>query len=156
MILAWRLLEGSAPEKGREAAVMRELIEQALELGGPSCIELLLADALYADGPLIAWLAYEKGIDVLTPLPKDRLMYADALGLARRGLVSWTPHRYVRTIRGHKQMRAVYVASVGELTSWDSFVEAARGYGASDPSLWVALVREVAPPSDRRRSAGPW
>ena len=53
------------------------MIEQALELGGPDCIDLLLADALYADGPLIAWLAYEKGIDILTPLPPDRRMYAD-------------------------------------------------------------------------------
>ena len=95
--------------------------------------------------PLIAWLAYEKGIDILTPLPTDRLMYADALGLARRGLLEWTRHRYVRTIRGHKQMRTVEVAAVGELTSWDSFVEAARGYGVGDPSLWVALVREIAP-----------
>jgi hypothetical protein len=145
LIVAWRLLEGEASEKGREAAVTRELIEQALELGGPECIELLLADALYADGPLIAWLAYEKGIDILAPLPSDRLMYADASGLARRGLLEWTRHRYVRTIRGHKQMRTVDVAAVGELTSWDSFVEAARRHGVSDPSLWVALVREVAP-----------
>jgi hypothetical protein len=144
-IVAWRLLEGEASEKGREAAVTRELIEQALELGGPECIDLLLADALYADGPLIAWLAYEKGIDILTPLPADRLMYADALGLARRGLLEWTRHRYVRTIQGHKQMRTVDVAAVGELTSWDSFVEAARGYGVGDPGLWVALVRQVAP-----------
>ena len=68
VIVAWRLLEGTASEKGREAEVTRELIEQALRLGGPECIELLLADALYADGPLIAWLAYEKGIDVLVAL----------------------------------------------------------------------------------------
>ena len=145
VIVAWRLLEGAASEKGREAEVTRELIEQALELGGPECIGLLLADALYADGPLIAWLAYARGIDVLTPLPPDRRMYADALGLARRGLLAWTRHRYVRTIRGHKQARTVEVAAVGEMTSWDSFVEAARGYGVPDPSLWVALVREIAP-----------
>lgn len=144
-IAAWRLLEGEASEKGREAAVTRELIEQTLELGGPNCIELLLADALYADGPLIAWLAYEKGIDILTPLPPDRLMYADALGLARRGLLTWTRHRYVRTIQGKKHVRAVEVAAVGELTSWDSFVAAAWGYGVSDASLWVALVREITP-----------
>ena len=116
-----------------------------MELGGPECIELLLADALYADGPLIAWLAYEKGIDVLTPLPADRRMFADALGLARGGSLSWSRHRYVRTIRGHKEARTVEVAAVGELTSRDSFVEAARGYGVADPSLWVALIREVAP-----------
>lgn len=145
VIVAWRLLEGTASEKGREAEVTRELIEQALELGGPECIGLLLADALYADGPLLAWLAYAKGIDVLTPLPSDRRMYADALGLARGGALSWSRHRYVRTIRGQKQARTVEVASVGELSSWDSFVEAARGYGVPDPSLWVALIREIAP-----------
>jgi len=145
VIVAWRLLEGTASEKGREAEVTRELIEQALELGGPECIGLLLADALYADGPLIAWLAYRKGIDVLTPLPSDRLMFADALGLARAGSLAWTRHRYVRTIGGHKEARTVEVAAVAALTSWDSFVAAARGLGVADPSLWVALIREVAP-----------
>lgn len=145
VIVAWRLREGAASEKGREAELTRELIEQALELGGPECIGLLLADALYADGPLIAWLAYAKGIDVLTPLPSDRRMYADALGLARGGSLSWTRHRYVRTIRGHKEARTVEVAAVGEMTSGDGFVEAARRYGVADPSLWVALVREIAP-----------
>lgn len=144
-IVAWRLLEGPASEKGKEAAVTRELIEQALELGGPQGIELLLVDALYCDGPLLAWLAYAKGIDVLTPLPSDRLLFADLLGLARRGLLEWTRHRYVRTIRGHKQTRTVEVAAVGDLTSWDSFVEAARGYGEPDPRLWACLIREVAP-----------
>jgi hypothetical protein len=145
VIVAWRLLEGQASEKGREAEVTRELIEQALELGGPECIGLLLADALYADGPLIAWLAYAKGIDVLTPLPPDRRMFADALGLARGGSLAWTRHRYVRTIRGHKEARTVEVAAVGEMASWDSFVEAARGYGVANPSLWAALIREVEP-----------
>src|SRR3954465_13782357 len=145
VIVAWRLLEGAASEKGREAEVTRELVEQALQLGGPEGIGLLLADALYADGPLIAWLAYAKGIDVLTPLPSDRRMFADALGMAGSGAMAWTRHRYTRTIRGHKQARTVEVAAVGELTSWDSFVEAARGLGVPDPSLWVALVREVAP-----------
>jgi hypothetical protein len=145
VIVAWRLLEGAASEKGREAEVTRELIEQALKLGGPEAIELLLADALYADGPLIAWLAYEKGIDVLVPLPSDRLMFADALGLARRGLLAWSRHRYVRTVRGHKEARTIEVATVGEMTSWESFMEAARGYGVADASLWVTLVREVEP-----------
>jgi hypothetical protein len=145
VIVAWRLLEGAASEKGREAEVTRDLIAQALELGGPECIGLLLADALYADGPLIAWLAYAQGIDVLTPLPPDRRIFADARGLARRGLLTWTRHRYVRTVRGHKQARTVEVAAVGEMASWDSFVAAARGYGVADPSLWVALIREIVP-----------
>ena len=117
VIVAWRLLEGSASAKGKEAAVTRELIEQALALGGPDCIDLLLADALYCDGPL----------------------------LARQGLLEWTRHRYVRTIQGHKQARTVAVAAAGDLTSWDSFVAAARQYGEPDPRLWACVIREVAP-----------
>jgi hypothetical protein len=153
MIVTWRLLEGDVSEKGREASVTRELIEQALDLGGPDCIALLLADALYADRSLIAWLAYAKGIDVLTPLLPDRLMYADALGLAQRGRLKWTRHLYVRTIQGRKQVQTVDVTAVEDLTSWDSFAEAAQGYGVRDPSLWVALVRELAPQEQPREES---
>ena len=63
IIVAWRLLSGPASEKGKEAAVTRSLIEQVLEMAGPQAISLLLADALYADGPLLAWLKYGKGSD---------------------------------------------------------------------------------------------
>jgi hypothetical protein len=145
MIVAWRLLEGQASGMGKEAAVTRELIEQALALGGPECIDLLLADALYRDGPLLAWLAYAKGIDVLTVLPSDRQIFADLLGMARRGLLDWTRHRYTRTIQGHKQARTVEVAAVGALTSWDSFIETGRRHGEPDPRLWACVIREVAP-----------
>lgn len=145
VIVAWRLLEGKASEKGKEAAVTRVLVEQALELGGPDCIELLLADALYADGPLLAWLKYGKGIDALVRLPEDRLLYKDVQGMARGGLIEWTTHRYVRTVQGHKEVRVVEVAAAGELTSWDSFIEAAKGYGELDAKVWACLIREVAP-----------
>jgi len=74
VIVAWRLLTGTASEKGKEAAVTRALVEQALALGGPRCMEVLLADALYADGPLRAWLKYERGLDALVRLPEDRLL----------------------------------------------------------------------------------
>jgi hypothetical protein len=145
LIVAWRLLEGSASEKGKEATVTRALVEQALALGGPGCIELLLVDALYADGPLLAWLKYGRGIDVLVPLPSDRLMYEDLQGLARVPLLAWSRHRYVRTIQGHKQRRVVEVASVDGLTSWEGFVTAAQAYGVSGASLWGCLIREVEP-----------
>lgn len=92
VIVAWRLLEGAASEKGCEASVTRALVEQALELGGAGCIRLLLADALYADGPLLAWLKYAKGIDALVPLPENRLLYDDITGLAATGAINWTPH----------------------------------------------------------------
>ena len=57
---------------------------------GPNAISLLLADALYADGPLLGWLKYRKGIDVLVRLPEDRLLYQDVQGLADAQLIEWT------------------------------------------------------------------
>jgi hypothetical protein len=138
-------LEGDASEKGKEAAVTKELIEQALALGGPGCIELLLADALYADGPLLAWLKYVKGIDALVALPSDRLLYQDLQGLARAGLIRWTRHRYVRTVAGHKHRRVVEVASAGDLTSWEGFTQAAAKQGAEGASLWGCLIRQLQP-----------
>jgi hypothetical protein len=142
-LVAWRLLEGDASEKGKEAAVTKELIEQVLAAGG--AIELLLADALYADGPLLAWLKYAKGIDALVSLPADRLLYQDLQGLARGGLIRWTKHRYVRTVAGHKQRRVVEVAGSGGLTSWDGFTQAAAKHGAGGASLWGCLIRQREP-----------
>ncbi len=143
IIAAWRVLSRPASEKGQEAAVTRSLIEQVLEMAGPQAISLLLADALYADGPLVAWLKYSKGIDALVSLPEDRLLYQDLQGLADGQLLDWTSHRYVRTIRGHKQVRQVEVTAAGELTSWDGFTQKAAGYGAADASLWACLIRDV-------------
>ena len=143
IIVAWRLLSGQASEKGQEAAVTRQLVEQVLQVAGPQAISLLLADALYADGPLLAWLKYRQGIDALVSLPEDRLLYQDLQGLASGQLIEWTHHRYVRTIAGHKQVREVEVTAAGELTSWDGFTEKAASYGAPDASLWACLIRDV-------------
>ena len=143
IIAAWRLLSGPASEKGQEAAVTRSLIEQVLEVAGPQAIRLLLADALYADGPLLAWLKYSKGIDALVSLPEDRLLYQDLQGLANGQLIDWTHHRYLRTIQGHKQVREVEVTAAGELTSWDGFTQKAASYGMPHASLWACLIRDV-------------
>jgi hypothetical protein len=143
IIVAWRVLSGPASEKGQEAAVTRSLIEQVLEVAGPRAMSLLLADALYADGPLLAWLKYCKGIDALVSLPQDRLLYQDLQGLADGHLIDWTRHRYLRTIQGHKQLREVEVTAAAELTSWDSFSEKAASYGLPDASLWACLIHDV-------------
>src|SRR3989442_9360245 len=143
IIVAWRVLSGAASEKGKEAEVTRALIAQVLEAAGPNAISLLLADALYADGPLLAWLKYRKGIDALLSLPGDRLLDQDLHGLAEGQLIDWTSHRYLRTIQGHKQLRKVEVAAAGDLTGWDGFTEAAASYGIADASLWACLVRDV-------------
>lgn len=145
LMVAWRLLEGDASEKGQEAAVTKELIEQAVTLGGKDSIELLLADALYADGPLLAWLKYEQGIDALVALPADRLLYQDLQGLARGGLIPWSRHRYIRRVQGHKQRRVVEVASSAGLTSWEGFTQAAARHGVKEASLWGCLIRQVEP-----------
>ena len=114
IIAAWRVLSGTASEKGKEAAVTHALIEQVLAVAGPKAISLLLADAFYADGPLLAWLKYAKGIDVLVRLPEDRLLYQDVQGLAEAQLIEWTHHRYVRTVQGHKHIREVEVTAAAE------------------------------------------
>src|SRR5947209_4210191 len=143
IIVAWRLLSGPASEKGQEAVVTRSLIEQVLEVAGPQAISLRLPDALYADGPLLAWLKDRKGIDALVSLPQDRLLYQDLQGLADGQFIDWSHHRYVRTIGGHKQVREVEVTAASELTSWDGFLEATARYGVADASLWACLIRDV-------------
>jgi hypothetical protein len=143
VIVAWRLLAGDASEKGKEASVTRSLIEQAVALGGAGTIELLLVDALYADGPLLAWLKYQQHIDVVVPIPADRQLHQDLLGLERGGLLKPRHHSYVRTIQGHKQRRALLIAAQDGLTTWDSFVDAARDQGAVEPRLWACLIREA-------------
>jgi hypothetical protein len=145
VIVAWRLLSGDASEKGKEASVTRSLIEQAVALGGAGTIELLLVDALYADGPLLAWLKYQQHIDVIVPIPADRRLHHDLLGLEQGGLLKARHHSYVRTIQGHKQRRTLLIAAQDGLTTWDSFVEAAQQYGAVEPRLWACLIREAEP-----------
>jgi len=104
-----------------------DAVELARERAG-SADRLLLADALYADGPLLAWLKYQWGSDVLVPLPADRLLYADLAGLAATGRLAWTTHRYTVTLQGHKQLRTVPCAAADDLTSWDSYLAAAVGH----------------------------
>lgn len=145
LIVAWRYLEGSASEKGQEASVTKALVEQAVAVGGSASIDLLLADALYADGPLLAWLKCVHGIDALVRLPADRLLYADVQGLAASGRLTWQEHRYIRTVRGHKERRTVALAGTGDFETWPSFMEAAAGYDAPAARLWACLVRERAP-----------
>jgi hypothetical protein len=146
IIVAWRVLSGAASEKGKEAEVTRALIEQVLETAGPNAISLRLSDALYADGPLLAWLKYRKGIDALVRLPEDRLLYQDVQGLAAAHLIAWTHHRYVRTVQGHKHIREVEVTAADDLTSWDGKTLAAATAGVPDATLWACLIRDVTTP----------
>jgi DDE family transposase len=152
IIVAWRVLSGAVSEKGKEAQVTHALIEQVLKVAGPDAIRLLLADALYADGPLLAWLKYRKGIDALVRLPEDRLLYQDVQGLADARLIEWTHHRYVRTVQGHKHIREVEVTAAGDLSSWDGKTLAAASAGVPDATLWACLIRDVTTPEAAQES----
>lgn len=147
------MLTGSASEKGKEATVTRSLIEQALELGGPACIELLLVDALYADSPLLAWLKYCRNIDVLVPIPSDRDIHKDLEGLERADLLKSRRHSYVRVVQGHKQRRTLDISAMQAVTSWDSFLKAARDHGAASPQLYACRICPVNPSSKEDK---PW
>ncbi len=100
--VTWRVLSGSASEKGKEASVVREMVDEVREVGGTDAMEWLLMDALYADGPLLAWLKYQRNIDALVRLPEDRELYADLSGLIRLQPHRWQTHTDVRYIAGRK------------------------------------------------------
>jgi hypothetical protein len=79
-------------------------------------------------------------------LPEERLLYQDGQGLADAQLIEWTHHRYVRTVQGHKHIREVAVTATDDLTSWDSFLEAATAMGVPDATLWACLIHDVTTP----------
>ncbi|MBI4319249.1 MAG: hypothetical protein HY675_12230 [Chloroflexi bacterium] len=142
--LVWEFLTGDASEKGKEAAVTRRLVERVCKVAGEGAIELLLADALYADGPLLAWLQ-SKGIVGLVRLPEDRLLCAEALSIIRLDGNQWRERRQTRVLNGHKETRKVEVACAGQLTEWDSYVAKAQELGIAEPGLFVAFVRQLEP-----------
>ncbi len=86
---------------------------------------------------------YRKGIDAQVELTRESSALPRSHGLADGQLIDWTPHRYLRTIQGHKQLCKVEVAAAGELTSWEGFTEAAASYGIPNASLWACLIRDV-------------
>jgi len=90
--ISWRLLMGQASEKGQEASVVRELLDDLYQAGGPASIEWLLMDAYYADGPLLAWLEYERHVHALVRLLEDRQLHQDLAGLLRGGLIASRTH----------------------------------------------------------------
>lgn len=139
----WRLLSGEASEKGKEGTVLFEMIDEVQQLASEGAIEWLLMDALYADGPVIAKLKYKRGIDSLVRLPDNRVMYADLWQLLARNPDRWQKHDEVRYVAGRKQSREVKVGAMAELDGWDSFVQAAQEYGATNPTLCGFAIQSV-------------
>jgi hypothetical protein len=144
ILVSWRLLAGDASEKGKEATVVRSMIDDVRKVAGPDAIDLLLMDALYADGPLLATLKYQYGIDALVRVPEDRDIFTDMVGIMQHEPTRWQQHQDVRYLSGQKQMRTVAVAAVDGLTTWNSFRDKATELGAGDATLWGCLIHEIA------------
>lgn len=142
--LVWIYLTGDASEKGKEAAVTRKLVELVREVAGPGAIKLLMADALYADGPLLAWLQ-SIGIDALVRLPEDRRLWYEAQSIIKVEGQGWAKHQQTRVLNGKKETRTVEVACATQLTDWDSYIAKAKELGIAEPGLWVGAVRQLDP-----------
>lgn len=135
---------GDASAKGKEAALTRKLVERVRTVGGPQAISLLIADALYADGPFLAWLK-ATGSDGVVRLPEDRLLFAEGLqGIAVEG-DRWAQRWQTRPLDGHKETRTVEGAIAQDLTEWDSSQAKAKALGIAEPTLTVSFVRQGEP-----------
>jgi hypothetical protein len=138
----WRVQTGEESEKGKEASVVLEMVDEVREMAGEEAIEWLLMDALYADGPLLARLKYERGIDALVRLPEDRRLYDQMIRLLRREPDAWHNHIDTRYVAGHKQTRQMRVAGMTDLNDWDSFLDTATDLGIENPTLCGYVIQE--------------
>lgn len=141
--VAWRVLQGEESEKGKEASVVKSLIDQLLEVAGEGQITWLLMDALYADGPLLAWLKYARQIEALVRLPEDRRAFEDLALLVKNKLIPSQTHTDTCYLAGHKHKRRITVSATEGLRDWESFREAASGYGIEQISLWGCMIHTV-------------
>ena len=145
--VTWRLLSGDASEKGKEGSVLFEMVDEIRDLAGKKAIKWLLMDALYADGPLLVGLKWERDIDALVRLPEKRTLYQDLWDL-----LDWEPERWqaprldVRYVAGHKQLRQVSTGVVAGLTRWPALQEEAQqaGYSGQFP-LWGCAIHATVP-----------
>lgn len=141
--LNWRVRTGNESEKGKEASVVLEMVDEVRAVGGASAIEWLLMDALYADGPLLARLKYERAIDALVRLPEDRRLYAQLFGLVRAEPQAWQAHLDTRYVAGKKQLRQVRAAGMQDLDDWDSFVATAQALDVAQPRLSAYAIQST-------------
>src|SRR6266705_6576249 len=87
ILVAWRLLSGPASQKGKEAAVTRQLIEQVLEVAGPQAIGWRMPSLPM--GPWWPGSSTARALMRRSRLPEDRLLSQDRQGLAAGQLIDW-------------------------------------------------------------------
>jgi len=152
--LNWRVRTGNESEKGQEASVVLEMVDEVRAVGGAGAIEWLLLDALYADGPLLARLKYERAIDALVRLPEDRRLYKQLFGLVQADQKAWREHLDTRYVAGKKQLRQVRAAGMQDWDDWDSFVASAQALNVAQPSLSAYAIQST--PLDPPGPAEEW
>ena len=140
--VTWRLLPGDASEKGKEGTVLFEMVDEIRDLAGEKAIKWVLMDALYADGPLLVGLKWQRGIDALVRLPENRTLYQDLWDLLAWEPERWqSPHLDTRYVAGRKQLRHISTGVVEGLTRWPSLQEVAQQAGYDGEfSLWGCAI----------------
>jgi hypothetical protein len=137
----WRVQTGVESEKGQEAHVVLGMVDEVRALAGADAIAWLLMDALYADGPLLARLKFERDIDALVRLPEDRRLYDQLISLLRITPTAWKRHLDTRYVAGRKETRQMAVAGMTDLNDWDSFLQMATVLGVANPTLCAYAIR---------------
>ena len=152
--LARRVVSGTASEKGTEASVVRELVDEVRALAGEDASALILMDALSAAGPLVAWLKYARRSAALLRLPEDRLISTHLWALVQAHVDTRSSQLDVRSVQGHKQLRRGTLGAKGDLTDWDSLREPAARYGHPQAVLWGLALTAVDRPTRAKPRPG--
>lgn len=77
--------------KGHECPPLYRMVEQFVQFHGKGIIKLLILDRGFLDGHSIGRCKQEWGIDVLIPARRDMDIYEDVVGLAKAGLLDFSP-----------------------------------------------------------------
>jgi hypothetical protein len=139
-IASWRV---QGP--GKELSAGRAMVDELLEDLGPAGINWLLLDGAYVDG---AWLAdlQRQGVGAMVRVYERMNIFQEMRSLTHFSEYQFEPHRYVRTIQGHKEVHEVELALVDAMDLWESYWE--RWEEKSEqpeeecPGLWGLLIRE--------------
>jgi len=122
LVVSYRLV----PLNTNALQVVREMVEETLQVGGAGAIELLLMDREFVDGDLINWLKGDHGIDVIIPVKENMDILADMRGLERIDQRPWQTYTKLvwRRVQKEqpKQKVVVHIRVKGfeGLTTWSS------------------------------------
>jgi len=122
LVVSYRLV----PLNTNALQVVREMVEETLQVGGAGAIKLLLMDREFVDGDLINWLKGDHGIDVIVPVKGNMDILEDMRGLARLDQRPWQTYTKLvwRRVQKDQPKRKVVVPirvkGFAGLTTWSS------------------------------------